>query len=146
MVIKHFFSLPTHRIWRLPAVPQKHHCFQTGVLTTKWNEINKRLVLGDFYLWASDCYRENQFTAMMADIKRKLHKTNNLFKNGWLKWKLKCLTMYGSSEISNILSHDLLQTYFLPFYFLYIYNCFRFFLNCNTTYFFHCSYKKTIKM
>ena len=96
------FFLPTHRIWRLPAAPQKHHCFQTGVLITKGNEVNKRPVLGDFYPWASDYYRENQFTAMMGDIKRKRHKTNDLFKNGWLKWKLKYLTIYGSSEFSNI--------------------------------------------
>lgn len=82
---------------------------------------------GDFYPWASDYYRENQFTAMMADIKRKPHKTNYLFKSGWLKWKLKCLTIYGSSEFSNICRLICFKRIFCCF-FLYIYNCFRFFL------------------
>ena len=95
---------------------------------TKWNEVNKHPVLGEFYSWASDHYRENQFTGSMADLKRKPHKTNNLLKNGWLKWKLKCLTIYGSSELSNIFRMICFKRIFCRFIFYTSIIVFDFFL------------------
>lgn len=145
MIIKHFFFFTNPSYMKTTHSPSKTSLFPDWRPhdEVKWSK--QAPSPGDFYPWASDYYRENQFTAMMTDIKRKPHKTNYLFKSGWLKWKLNCLTIYGSSEFSNICRLICFKRIFCCF-FLYIYNCFRFFFNCNTTYFFHCSYKKTIKM
>ena len=145
MIIKHFFSLPTHRIWRLPTAPQKHHCFQTGVLMTKWNEVNKRPVLAISIPGRVTIIEKISSPLWWQTWNGSLTKQTTYLKVGdssgnssvWLSMGVQSFLIFVVWSVSNV---------FFAVFFLYIYNCFRFFFNCNTTYFFHCSYKKTIKM